>query len=232
MYKVSSKNAKVVFFENIENLEIFVNFGIVKKENTKLLNGAGVNLDKFSYRTYPENTKTVRFLFMGRIMAEKGVNELFEAMQRLYKNGYNFELDVLGNYEEDYENIINKYENDGWLKYHGYQNDVKPFIKKAHCFVLPSWHEGMANTNLECAAMGRPLITSNIHGCLEAVVENKSGYLCERKNANSLYDCLKKFIELPYDQKVEMGKQSRIHMEEVFDKNKVVDETIKELFGE
>lgn len=232
MYKVSSKNAKVVFFENIENLEIFVNLGIVKKENTKLLNGAGVNLDKFSYRTYPENTKTVRFLFMGRIMAEKGVNELFEAMQRLYKNGYNFELDVLGNYEEDYENIINKYENDGWLKYHGYQNDVKPFIEKAHCFVLPSWHEGMANTNLECAAMGRPLITSNIHGCLEAVVENKSGYLCERKNANSLYDCLKKFIELPYDQKVEMGKQSRIHMEEVFDKNKVVDETIKELFGE
>lgn len=90
----------------------------------------------------------------------------------------------------------------------------------------------MANTNLECAAMGRPLITSNIHGCLEAVVENKSGYLCERKNVNSLYDCLKKFIELPYDQKVEMGKQSRIHMEEVFDKNKVVDETIKELFGE
>lgn len=232
LYKIAFSKSKVVFFENIENLNTIVDLGIIDREKACLLNGAGVNLEEFNFVNYPSQSDVTKFLFMGRVMAEKGVNELFEAMQRLYKNGYNFELDVLGNYEEDYENIINKYENDGWLKYHGYQNDVKPFIEKAHCFVLPSWHEGMANTNLECAAMGRPLITSNIHGCLEAVVENKSGYLCERKNANSLYDCLKKFIELPYDQKVEMGKQSRIHMEEVFDKTKVVDETIKKLFGE
>ena len=116
MYKVSSKKAKVVFFENIENLEVFVNLGIVKKENTQLLNGAGVNLDKFAFKEYPENSKTIKFLFMGRVMAEKGVNELFDAMEKLYKNGYDFQLDVLGNYEEDYEKIINKYENDGWLK--------------------------------------------------------------------------------------------------------------------
>lgn len=229
MYKVSSKKAKVVFFENIENLEVFVNLGIVKKENTQLLNGAGVNLDKFSFKEYPENSKTIKFLFMGRVMAEKGVNELFDAMEELYKNGYDFQLDVLGNYEEDYEKIINKYENDGWLKYHGYQNDVRPFIEKAHCFVLPSWHEGMANTNLECGAMGRPIITSNIHGCLEAVVDGKSGYLVEKKNVNDLYEKLKNFIKLPYDEKVKMGQASHDHIAEVFDKKKVVKKTIEKL---
>lgn len=230
MYKVSSKKAKVVFFENIENLEVFVNLGIVKKENIQLLNGAGVNLDKFSFKEYPENSKTIKFLFMGRVMAEKGVNELFDAMEKLYKNGYDFQLDVLGNYEEDYEKIINKYENDGWLKYHGYQNDVRPFIEKAHCFVLPSWHEGMANTNLECGAMGRPIITSNIHGCLEAVVDGKTGYLVEKKNANDLYEKIKRFIELPYDEKVKMGQASHDHIAEVFDKNKVVENTVERLF--
>lgn len=229
MYKVSSKKAKVVFFENIENLEVFVNLGIVKKENTQLLNGAGINLDKFAFKEYPENSKTIKFLFMGRVMAEKGVNELFDAMEKLYKNGYDFQLDVLGNYEEDYEKIINKYENDGWLKYHGYQNDVRPFIEKAHCFVLPSWHEGMANTNLECGAMGRPIITSNIHGCLEAVVDGKTGYLVEKKNANDLYEKLKSFIKLPYDEKVKMGQASHDHIAEVFDKKKVVKKTIEKL---
>lgn len=229
MYKVSSKKAKVVFFENIENLKIFVNLGIVKKENTQLLNGAGVNLDKFAFKEYPENSKTIKFLFMGRVMAEKGVNELFDAMEKLYKNGYDFQLDVLGNYEEDYEKIINKYENDGWLKYHGYQNDVRPFIEKAHCFVLPSWHEGMANTNLECGSMGRPIITSNIHGCLEAVVDGKTGYLVEKKNANDLYEKIKRFIELPYDEKVKMGQASHDHIAEVFDKKKVVKKTIEKL---
>lgn len=69
----------------------------------------------------------------------------------------------------------------GWLKYHGYQSDIRPFVERAHCFVLPSWHEGMANTNLESAASGRPIITSDIPGCKEAVIESKSGYLCERK---------------------------------------------------
>ena len=229
MYKVSAKKAKVVFFENIENLETFVKLGILKYEQTQLLNGAGVNLEKFKFEEYPRENDTIRFLFMGRVMAEKGVNELFEAMQRLYKNGYNFELDVLGNYEEDYKNIINKFENEGWLKYHGYQNDVKPFIKNSHCFVLPSWHEGMANTNLESGAMGRPVITSNIHGCLEAVVDGKTGFLVEPKNAGSLYEKLKEFIELPYEKKCEMGKESHNYIAENFDKKDVVEKTIQRL---
>ena len=112
------------------------------------------------------------------------------------------------------------------MKYYGIQEDIRPFVQQCHCFVLPSWHEGMANTNLENAASGRPVITSRIYGCLEAVIDGKTGYLCESKNSDSLYKAMKKFIDLPYVEKKQMGIEGRKHMEKVFDKRKVVAETI------
>ena len=229
MYKVSLRKAKVVFFENCENQQIFIDERIVPKNKTCLLNGAGVNLEKFPYIEYPTDSEPVRFLFIGRVMREKGVNELFKAMRMLRKNGVNCTLDVLGGYEENYEDIIHRFEKEGWLNYHGFQDDIHPFIKNCHCAVLPSWHEGMANTNLECAASGRPVITSNIHGCLEAVVDGKSGFLCEKQNARSLYEAMKKFSELPVEDRAEMGKCGRKHMEMCFDKKKVVHKTIQNL---
>lgn len=229
MYKVACKKAKVVFFENAGNMQIFVDSGIINKSQAHLLNGAGVNLEHYYFTEYPVKSDLTKFLFVGRIMAEKGVNELFEAMDRLYDEGFNCSLDVVGEYEENYKAVIEKYSEKGWLNFRGFQKDVRPFIEDCNCFVLPSWHEGMANTNLESSSMGRPVITSNIHGCMEAVVENVSGFLCEPKNAQNLYEQMKKFIELPYETKVEMGTQARKHMEDVFDKNKVVSETVKEL---
>lgn len=226
MNKVSCKKAKVVFFENEENRQIFINEKIVKKNQTYTLNGAGVNLEKYQVTEYPEG-EVIKFLFMGRVMAEKGIDELFVAMQKLVSDGVNCELDVLGGYEENYKEKIDKYESEGWLHYYGYQKDVRPFIEKCHCFVLPSWHEGMANTNLESAASGRPVITSNIHGCLEAVVDGKTGYLVDRMNADDLYRIMKKFSNLSYDERKMMGLAGRKHMETAFDKEKVVEETIK-----
>ena len=229
MYKVSLRKAKVVFFENCENQQIFIDEKIVPENKTCLLNGAGVNLEKYTYIDYPTDRQPVRFLFIGRVMREKGVNELFKAMRMLRKDGINCSLDVVGGYEENYESIIRRFEKEGWLNYHGFQDDVRPFIANCHCFVLPSWHEGMANTNLECAASGRPVITSYIHGCLEAVVEGKNGFLCEKQNARSLYEVMKKFAELPVEDWAQMGKFGREHMVEVFDKRKVVAKTISHL---
>ena len=102
-------------------------------------------------------------------------------------------------------------------------------MKEAHCIVLPSYHEGMANTLLEAGAMGRPLITSNIHGCLEAVEEERNGYLAEAKNAEALLRQLEKFLELSYEERKGMGQESREVMQERFDKKKVVGKTIREL---
>ena len=228
LYKVALRGVKVVFFENADNRDTFVNEGIVPMAKTCLLMGAGVNLQRYQVSEYPEGDK-IRFLFMGRVMAEKGIDELFDAMKRLVDDGINCELDVLGGYEEDYKEKISKYEKEGWLHYYGYQKDVRPFIEKCHCFVLPSWHEGMSNTNLENAASGRPVITSNIPGCMEAVIDGTTGYLAERKNADDLYKVMRKFVELPYAQRKAMVLAGRKHMEEVFDKKKVVEDTIRHL---
>lgn len=226
LYKFALKKAKVVFFENEGNRQIFIKEKIVKESQTYRLNGAGVNLEKYQVAPYPGGEK-IKFLFIGRIMAEKGIDELFEAMQYLVTDGISCELHLLGIYEENYQEKIDKYEADGWLHYHGYQKDVRSFIKESHCFVLPSWHEGMANTNLECAAMGRPIITSNIPGCMEAVIDGVSGYLCSKQDADSLYRVMKQFAKLSYDQRKEMGLAGRKRMEMLFDKNNIVKETIK-----
>lgn len=230
MNKVALKKAKCVFFENAENRDLFVNEGIIKRKQAVLLNGAGVNLEQFSYKPYPKDKADIRFLFMGRVMKEKGIEELFGAMQRLRADGERCSLDVLGSFEEKYEDQIKQYEKNGWLRFHGYQSDVRPFIENTHCFVLPSYHEGMANTNLESAATGRPVITSNISGCKEAVIDRVSGFLCGVKDANDLYEKMKQFIALSHDEKEQMGKASRKHMEDVFDKKKVVAETVKHIY--
>lgn len=229
LYKMALKKAKVVFFENAENRQVLLDEGIVKEAQCHLLSGAGVNTDHYAYAPYPAENAPAKFLFVGRVMREKGVDELFAAMKRLREEGIDCTLDLLGGYEENYADKIAAYTAEGWLNYHGYQKDVRPFIAASHCFVLPSYHEGMANTNLECASMGRPLITSDIHGCKEAVIEGVSGLLCKAQDADSLYEAMRAFCALSRDEREAMGRAGRAHMESVFDKKKVVGETMKGL---
>ena len=227
LYKFALKKAKVIFFENSNNKDELLSFGCCDKEKTVVLNGAGVNTETYAYQPYPNNN-VVKFLFVGRVMKEKGIDELFAAMRRLVAEGQKCFLDVVGPFEENYKEKLEEYEKAGWLKYHGYQENVIPFIAACDCFVLPSYHEGMANTNLECASSGRPIITSNIPGCREAIVEG-SGLLCEPKNNESLYEAMKAMIEKTREEREQMGQVGRKHMEDVFDKKKVVEETIKHL---
>lgn len=232
LYKIALRQAKVVFFENEENRQILLDAGIIRPEQSCLLNGAGVDLEEFSYQPYPTDQSATRFLFIGRVMREKGVDELFAAMKKLRMDGVACSLDILGGFDEDYSAMIEAYEQEGWLKYWGYQDDVRPFIANCHCFVLPSWHEGMANTNLECAASGRPVITSNIHGCMEAVEDGVTGFLCEKQNVESLYQAMKGFCELSLEEKQNLGRRGRERMEMHFDKSLVVKNTIRALDSE
>lgn len=229
LYRITLKRAKVVFFENSDNCKFLRKKHIVKKNQCCILHGAGVDLERYSLLHYPKNEKPIRFLFIGRIMKEKGINELFEVMRCLYSENKNCVLDVLGRFEEEYTSLIQKYRKEGWLYYHGYQSDIRPFIKNSHCFVLPSYHEGMANTNLENAASGRPLIVSDIPGCREAVIENISGFLCVPQNMESLYNAMKKFMNLSQSERERMGIIGRKYMEKNFDKKSVVKKTIKVL---
>jgi len=229
LYKMALKRAKVVFFENEENKQVFVDNKIIPESVTHVLKGAGVNTEQFLVMDYPADSDITRFLFVGRVMQEKGIDELFAAMQNLLKDGLKCHLDIVGWCEEDYTARLQQYQEAGWLTYHGFQTDVRPFIEKAHCFVLPSWHEGMANTNLECASSARPVITSNIHGCLEAVEDGVTGYLSEKQDVQSLTSAMKKFCELSLEQRKAMGLAGRRRMEEIFDKKKVVADTLQKL---
>ena len=229
MYRAALRKAKIVLFENEENRNVMVDYKIIKKNKTFVLPGAGVDVEYFAYTEYPADDSETQFLFVGRVMQEKGIDELFAAMRRLRAEGYKCSLTVLGDFEENYSEKMKNYEAEGWLHYEGYQEDVRPFIKKSHCFVLPSWHEGMANTNLESATMGRPVITSNIHGCLEAVEDGVTGFLCEKQNSDDLYQKMKEICELSQDERKAMGLAGRKRMEEFFDKRKVVEKTIKKL---
>lgn len=229
MYKFSMNKAEKIFFENVGNRDTLVNENIVRAEQTVVMAGAGVNVDEFAFCEYPEDDGAVHFLNVGRIMREKGMDELFYAINKLKKEYPNTTFDFIGWYEDNYRETVEKMQSENLITFHGFQSDVTPFIKKAHCIVHPSYHEGMSNTLLESCSMGRPIITSNIHGCLEAVEDGKNGFLCNVKDGEDLYCKIKRFIELPYEKRRDMGNYARKFVEMNFDKNDVVDKTVNEI---
>ena len=229
LYKLALKGAKVVFFENTGNRDTLVAAGVVPNGRDVVLNGAGVNLEDYPCQTYPQEGP-VRFLFVGRVMHEKGVDELFAAAKRMkQKYGDGVEFHIVGSFEEANKPVMDELEQAGVVKFHGYQSNIKSFYAMASCIVLPSYHEGMSNVLLEAAASGRPLITSDIPGCREAVENGVSGYLRPIKDADALYAAMQRFAELPEGWRAEMGRCGRDRMEQNFSKTAVVAETIKHL---
>ncbi len=224
--KISLKKAKYVFFENSENARIMQDLKIADAKQVCLMPGAGVNIIDFAYHPL-DKANANKFCFVGRIMKEKGVEELFNAIEKLKEEGCSATFDFYGGYEEDYAEKIKKLEDKNWIKYHGIAKDMKEIYRDYACEILPSYHEGMSNALLEGASCGLALITTNIPGCKEAVEDGKNGYLCKVKDVDSLYDCIKKYFELPYEMKQSMGKNSRDLMEKVFDKKIVVRKTLE-----
>lgn len=229
LYKPALKGAKTVFFENAGNRDVLIAAGVVPKGRDVVLNGAGVNLEDYPCQSYPQE-ESVRFLFVGRVMREKGVDELFAAAKRMKQQyGERVEFHIVGSFEEAYKPAMDELEQTGVVNYHGYQSDMKPFYAMASCVALPSYHEGMSNVLLEAAASGRPLITSDIPGCREAVEDGASGYLCPARDADALYKAMRRFMELSEGQRTEMGRRGRALMERKFSKAVVVAQTIKHL---
>lgn len=231
MYKIGLKKAEVVFFENQFNADEFVNRNIVRKEKEVVLNGAGVNLDLYKYQPYPSEDDGIHILYLGRIMKEKGVDETFNAM-RIVKAKYKERVvfDVVGFFEDEYKETVEKLVEDGVIVFHGFQPDPKPYYAMAHCVVLASYHEGMSNVLLEAAATGRALITTDIPGCREAVDEGISGYLCKKQDIGTLVVCMEKFINQDSFIREEIGIKGRDKMEKEFDKKSIISFTIDALF--
>ena len=238
LYKLAFRKVEKVFFENEANAKEFQKRHIIPSYKQKILPGAGINLDYYAYQPYPGSPsahKPVRFLYLGRIMKEKGMDELFAAVRKLRKeNGkkqkeQGFVLDLVGFFEEEYKEQVERLQKDGTVVFHGFQEDPRPFYAAADCIVLPSYHEGMSNVLLEAAAVGRPVITSNIPGCREAVEHGKTGLLAEVKSSKSLYLAMKQFLDLSWEERESMGKAGRRKMELEFEKGMVVRETVREI---
>lgn len=231
MYKVALKKAQVIFFENEGNKGEFIQRRIIKNEKACVLPGAGINLESYPLTEYPQNDK-IHFLYLGRIMKEKGIDELFSVYKRLYSElGDKIMLDLVGFFDDDYEEKVNELVSKGMAVFHGFQSEPRPYYMAADCVVMPSYHEGLSNVLLEAAAIGRPVITTDIHGCKETVDDNISGLLCLVKDEESLYEKMKEFTQLTPEERKNMGIKARIKIEKEFDKKVVVEKTVSAIFN-
>ena len=232
MYKTALRKAKTVFFENQGNANEFLDRHITPAKKITVLNGAGINLEAYPAVPYPENDR-FHFLYLSRLMAEKGVIELLTAMERLSAElGDRVVLDLVGFYDDEAcqakaEELVEK----GIAVFHGFQPEPRPFYAAADCVVLASYHEGMSNVLLEAAATTRPVITSDIYGCREAVDEGVTGLLCRVRDADSLYEQMKKMALLSREERAQMGIAGRAKMERQFDKKVVVQNTLDAVFS-
>ena len=230
LYKLALGKAKTVFFENRANAEEFCRREIIPAEKETVLPGAGINLEKYPYVAYPEN-EAVHFLYLGRIMKEKGMDELFIAMRRLRgKYGTGVVLDIVGFYDDDYKAQVEQLTGEGIAVFHGFQSDPLPYYAAADCVVLPSYHEGMSNVLLEAAAIGRPVITSDIPGCREAVEDGETGFLCKPRDADSLYEQMCRMAAASSAERQAMGRAAHEKMAREFEKQLVVKKTLAALF--
>lgn len=227
LYKFGISKAKRVFFQNQTNLDFFVNEGL-EEYKTTLLPGSGVNLEFHKVQPYPENG-IIKFLYITRLIKDKGVEEFFKMAEFIKKKFPETEFYILGNSDGLYQNRLNSLVKEGVVKYLGNVADIRPYLGKVHCTIMPSYHEGMSNVNLESAANGRPVITTNVSGCRETVDNGVTGLLVEAKNADDLINKVEEFINLSYDRKVAMGIAARRKMEYEFDRNIVIQAYLHEL---
>ena len=181
LYKISLSKVQTVFFQNEKNRQLFSNHKIALNKHI-VLPGSGVNLKRFKLLNYPSTKETVDFVFISRIMKEKGIDEFLEAAKQIKKKYPQARFHIAGFFEDEYEKVIEDYAKRKIIHYHGMLSDVRNLLSKTHCTILPSYHEWMSNVLLESAASGRPILASNVHGCKETFDDENSGYSFEPRD--------------------------------------------------
>lgn len=228
MLKFSLADASCIFFQNDGDKQFFIDHHIGKINSYRRIPGSGVNLEKFTPVAYPsKTTNEVNFLFISRIYKEKGIEQFVEAAKLVRQKHPECYFHILGDNSPEYEEYVRSAMADGSIIYHGRVSNVGDYIAKSHCLIHPSFFEGMANVILEAAASARPVITSNIHGCLEGVDNGSTGYIFQVKDTNALVEKIYQFLDLKYEDKVAMGHAGRLKIEREFDRN-IVTEAYKE----
>jgi glycosyltransferase involved in cell wall biosynthesis len=239
LYKIGLKTSKRVFFQNYDDMNLFLDNNIINKKVAQRIPGSGVDLSKYEFIPLVDREE-VSFLFIGRLLKEKGIEYFLEAAKNVIATDYKAKFYIVGEHEKDHNdyielNLLNNYLKLEGVYYHGTvsADEMPKIIEEATCVVLPSYYrEGVPRSLLESASMGKPIITTENVGCKEVVDEGKNGYKCEVKNSKCLVDKIKKFINLPFEEKVKMSQYSREKMEKEFDEKIVLDTYIKCIKGE
>lgn len=228
LYRSALKKARCVFFQNKENQEFFIKEKVIKGDY-RLIPGSGVNLDYYTVLDYPSD-EVVNFLFIARVMKEKGIENYLDAAEYIKKKYPKTAFHILGFCEQDYENKLKEMQDKGIIKYHGMQSDVREFHKFSHCTIHPTYYpEGMSNVLLETAACGRPIITTDRSGCREIIDNGLNGYIIEQQNSKDLIEKIESFLNLNYEDKEHMGISGRVKVEKEFNRKIIVDSYVEKI---
>jgi glycosyltransferase involved in cell wall biosynthesis len=235
LYRVALSRSTVVFFQNGDDLNLFISSGLVRRERARRIPGSGVDTSYFAPTPRaPRNGRPFRFLLLGRLLWDKGVGEYVDAARRLRATGANAEALILGFVDAKNPSAISMSQIEAWagegvIRYLGDTDDVRPFLSSADCVVLPSYREGVPRALLEAASMARPIITTDAPGCRDVVRNNVSGYAVPIKDVESLYSAMRSALELPETVLTEMGMQSRALVVDQFQEKMVVAEYLTAL---
>lgn len=231
LYKIGLRKNHHTFFQNQPNYDLFKNAGIINENNSSIIPGSGVNLEYHKMEEYPAEGTPIRLVFVGRVMRDKGAFELFDAAKIIKEKYPDVIFDVIGPLEEDVDpDLIKELDEKGIIKYHGSQNDIHPYVAQGWANILPSYHEGIANVLLEGSACGRPVLATRVTGCKETYVDGVTGIGFDVKSADDLARAVEEFINMPYEDKVEMGKKGRKFVEENYDRNIVIEAYYDKIF--
>lgn len=223
LYKWGLNETDFVYFQNQESMDFFSRFHVNPKAQA-LIAGSGVNLERFAYSDYPNCNDGIHFLFISRILPQKGIQQYLDVAEAVRWKRKDVFFHIVGIKDDPYySNLIEEKAKEGVVIYHGQQTDVRPFIAQCHCLVHPSFYpEGLSNVCLESSAMGRPVITTDKSGCREVVDDGVTGFIVQQQDTNDLLEKVERFIGLPHEQKKEMGIQAHKKVEREFNRADVV----------
>lgn len=229
LYKLGMGKAHTIFFQNTANRAFFEEHGILRKSTKAvLLPGSGVNLSKHLPMPYP-NAQETHFLFVARILKEKGIDMYLESAKQFSSSTVKFH--ICGPFDSpNQQEKVEQAAKDGFVLYHGQQKNMKPFFEQCACLLHPSWYpEGMSNVLLETAASARPAITTNRAGCCEVVDDGKTGFIVPEQDEQSFLQAVERFLALPWNERKQMGLNARAKVEKEFDRNLVTTAYLQEL---
>ncbi len=219
LHKAVMPYAECVVFQNEDNRHFFDDNKIQYKKSL-VVPGSGINLDKFKYSEYPEGDR-VDFVFLGRLIKAKGIEEYFAAAEALSSDTLIFH--AAGPVDSAYKERLEKLVGEGKIVYHGILSDTRGYLASSSCLVLPTFHpEGLSNVILEAFAVGRPVIATDRTGCKELVREGENGFFCKEKDPENLIEVIKKMASLSIDERERMGRNGRSFVEKYYDRTLVV----------